>query len=202
MRRRGRNPAAGGAVFWGCCQEEFGPLLIPSPFPERRVPPFPHSGTTTSCTTPCRCARPAGRSPTGRTPSRRAPTSTRPTAPTRSRRCGSAPTGASMPRSARAGAVGGLGHRDGWGGPGWGGCQGPWVGLAWSPAWADTQPCALPRPQVTSMALAKALRLVAVSGPTWDQVPPFQWSASPFSGLLHMGQPDLWKFSPVKVSWD
>lgn len=59
-----------------------------------------------------------------------------------------------------------------------------------------------PGPQVTSMALAKALRLVAVSGPTWDQVPPFQWSTSPFSGLLHMGQPDLWKFSPVKVSWD
>uniref|UniRef100_G1PHR1 Phospholipase B-like n=1 Tax=Myotis lucifugus TaxID=59463 RepID=G1PHR1_MYOLU len=56
--------------------------------------------------------------------------------------------------------------------------------------------------KVTSMALAKALRLVAASGPTWDQVPPFQWSTSPFSGLLHMGQPDLWKFSPVKVSWD
>ncbi|XP_070256034.1 putative phospholipase B-like 2 [Myotis yumanensis] len=56
--------------------------------------------------------------------------------------------------------------------------------------------------KVTSMALAKALRLVAASGPTWDQVPPFQWSTSPFSGLLHMGHPDLWKFSPVKVSWD
>ncbi|XP_059532653.1 putative phospholipase B-like 2 [Myotis daubentonii] len=56
--------------------------------------------------------------------------------------------------------------------------------------------------KVTSMALAKALHLVAVSGPTWDQVPPFQWSTSPFSGLLHMGQPDLWKFAPVKVSWD
>ena len=57
-------------------------------------------------------------------------------------------------------------------------------------------------PQVTSRALAKALRLVAASGPTWDQVPPFQWSTSPFSGLLHMGQPDLWKFSPVEVWWD
>lgn len=56
--------------------------------------------------------------------------------------------------------------------------------------------------KVTSVALAKALGLVAVGGPTWDQVPPFQWSASPFCGLLHMGQPDLWKFSPVKVSWD
>ncbi|KAM8817028.1 putative phospholipase B-like 2 [Rhynchonycteris naso] len=56
--------------------------------------------------------------------------------------------------------------------------------------------------KVTSMALAKSLRLVAASGPTWDQVPPFQWSTSPFSGLLHMGQPDLWKFSPVEVLWD
>ncbi|KAF6082527.1 phospholipase B domain containing 2 [Phyllostomus discolor] len=56
--------------------------------------------------------------------------------------------------------------------------------------------------KVTSRALAKGLRLVAASGPTWDQVPPFQWSTSPFSGLLHMGQPDLWKFSPVEVRWD
>lgn len=56
--------------------------------------------------------------------------------------------------------------------------------------------------KVTSTALAKALRLLAVSGPTWDQLPPFQWSTSPFSGMLHMGQPDLWKFSPIEVSWD
>uniref|UniRef100_A0A2K6F1I0 Phospholipase B-like n=1 Tax=Propithecus coquereli TaxID=379532 RepID=A0A2K6F1I0_PROCO len=56
--------------------------------------------------------------------------------------------------------------------------------------------------KVTSVSLAKALSLLAVSGPTWDQVPPFQWSSSPFSGLLHMGQPDLWKFSPVRVWWE
>ncbi|XP_077016034.1 putative phospholipase B-like 2 [Tamandua tetradactyla] len=56
--------------------------------------------------------------------------------------------------------------------------------------------------KVTSAALAKALRLLAVSGPTWDQVPPFQWSSSPFRSLLHMGQPDLWRFSPIKVWWD
>uniref|UniRef100_A0A8C2VV43 Phospholipase B-like n=1 Tax=Chinchilla lanigera TaxID=34839 RepID=A0A8C2VV43_CHILA len=56
--------------------------------------------------------------------------------------------------------------------------------------------------KVTSMSLAKALSLLAVSGPTWDQVPPFQWSTSPFPDLLHMGHPDLWKFAPVKVSWD
>ncbi|XP_036785324.2 putative phospholipase B-like 2 [Manis pentadactyla] len=56
--------------------------------------------------------------------------------------------------------------------------------------------------KVTSMALAKALRFLASSGPTWDQVPPFQWSTSPFRTLLHMGQPDLWKFLPIEVWWD
>ncbi|XP_036730742.1 putative phospholipase B-like 2 isoform X3 [Balaenoptera musculus] len=56
--------------------------------------------------------------------------------------------------------------------------------------------------KVTSAALAKALRLLAASGPTWDQLPPFRWSTSPFSSLLRMGQPDLWKFSPIEVWWD
>ncbi|XP_006901078.1 PREDICTED: putative phospholipase B-like 2 [Elephantulus edwardii] len=56
--------------------------------------------------------------------------------------------------------------------------------------------------KVTSSALAKALSLRAVSGPTWDQLPPFQWSTSPFRSQLHMGQPDLWKFSPIEVRWD
>lgn len=56
--------------------------------------------------------------------------------------------------------------------------------------------------KVTSMALAKALRFLAAGGPTWDQVPPFQWSTSPFRTLLHMGQPDLWKFLPIEVWWD
>uniref|UniRef100_A0A7N5P4L6 Phospholipase B-like n=1 Tax=Ailuropoda melanoleuca TaxID=9646 RepID=A0A7N5P4L6_AILME len=54
--------------------------------------------------------------------------------------------------------------------------------------------------KVTSMALARAFHIIAVSGPTWDQLPPFQWSSSPFSSLLHMGQPDLWKFSPIEVT--
>ncbi|XP_007529445.1 putative phospholipase B-like 2 [Erinaceus europaeus] len=55
--------------------------------------------------------------------------------------------------------------------------------------------------KVTNVSLVRALGLLAVSGPTWDQLPPFQWSTSPFSGLLHMGQPDLWKFLPVEVWW-
>uniref|UniRef100_A0A8C6RSF5 Phospholipase B-like n=2 Tax=Nannospalax galili TaxID=1026970 RepID=A0A8C6RSF5_NANGA len=56
--------------------------------------------------------------------------------------------------------------------------------------------------KVTSYSLTKFMSLMAASGPTWDQVPPFQWSTSPFHDMLHMGQPDLWKFSPVQVLWD
>uniref|UniRef100_A0A8C3HD02 Phospholipase B-like n=1 Tax=Chrysemys picta bellii TaxID=8478 RepID=A0A8C3HD02_CHRPI len=53
--------------------------------------------------------------------------------------------------------------------------------------------------KITSYAMAKGYSLVAASGPTWDDVPPFQWSTSPYSNLLHMGHPDLWKFPPIKI---
>ncbi|NWI17870.1 PLBLB protein, partial [Crypturellus soui] len=56
--------------------------------------------------------------------------------------------------------------------------------------------------KITSFSLAATFRLLAASGPTWDDVPPFQWSTSPYSNLLHMGHPDLWKFPPVVVHWD
>ncbi|OBS58830.1 hypothetical protein A6R68_10027 [Neotoma lepida] len=56
--------------------------------------------------------------------------------------------------------------------------------------------------KVTSFSLAKLMSMLAASGPTWDQLPPFQWSRSPFHNMLHMGQPDLWTFSPIKVPWD
>ncbi|KAM7034381.1 putative phospholipase B-like 2 [Acridotheres tristis] len=56
--------------------------------------------------------------------------------------------------------------------------------------------------KVTSSGMVPAFGLVAVSGPTWDDVPPFRWSTSPCSSLLHMGHPDLWTFPPVKVHWD
>uniref|UniRef100_A0A8C8R7P7 Phospholipase B-like n=1 Tax=Pelusios castaneus TaxID=367368 RepID=A0A8C8R7P7_9SAUR len=56
--------------------------------------------------------------------------------------------------------------------------------------------------KVTSYAMAKSYSLIAASGPTWDDVPPFQWSTSPYSNLLHMGHPDLWKFPPVRIQWD
>ncbi|MEJ1282006.1 phospholipase B domain containing 2 [Cricetulus griseus] len=56
--------------------------------------------------------------------------------------------------------------------------------------------------KVTSFSLAKRMSMLAASGPTWDQLPPFQWSLSPFRSMLHMGQPDLWTFSPISVPWD
>ncbi|NXW56764.1 PLBLB protein, partial [Eurystomus gularis] len=56
--------------------------------------------------------------------------------------------------------------------------------------------------KVTSWGMVPTFGLVAASGPTWDEVPPFRWSTSPCSTLLHMGHPDLWTFPPVKVHWD
>ncbi|KAM5192372.1 putative phospholipase B-like 2 [Mantella aurantiaca] len=56
--------------------------------------------------------------------------------------------------------------------------------------------------KVTSYEFAKKHMMFAVNGPTFDQVPPFQWSTSPFSNLMHMGHPDLWKFDPILIRWD
>nr|XP_033813351.1 putative phospholipase B-like 2 [Geotrypetes seraphini] len=56
--------------------------------------------------------------------------------------------------------------------------------------------------KVTSSKLFPHYGMVAASGPTWDDVPPFQWSTSPFSSLVHMGHPDLWKFPPIEVLWN
>lgn len=55
--------------------------------------------------------------------------------------------------------------------------------------------------QMTSYEMFQEYGMVAVSGPTWDQVPPFQWSTSPYKDLMHMGQPDVWAFKPIKVTW-
>ncbi|XP_054852634.1 putative phospholipase B-like 2 [Eublepharis macularius] len=55
--------------------------------------------------------------------------------------------------------------------------------------------------KVTSFEMAKNYSFIATSGPTWDYLPPFQWSTSPFINLLHMGHPDQWKFSPIQVRW-
>ncbi|XP_020505546.1 putative phospholipase B-like 2 [Labrus bergylta] len=55
--------------------------------------------------------------------------------------------------------------------------------------------------KMTSYAMFRDYGMLAVSGPTWDQVPPFQWSTSPYKDLMHMGHPDTWTFKPIKVTW-
>uniref|UniRef100_A0A8D0CEX0 Phospholipase B-like n=1 Tax=Salvator merianae TaxID=96440 RepID=A0A8D0CEX0_SALMN len=56
--------------------------------------------------------------------------------------------------------------------------------------------------KVTSSEMAKSYSFIAISGPTWDDLPAFQWSTSAYQHLLHMGHPDLWKFAPIQVLWD
>uniref|UniRef100_A0AAR2JWN1 Phospholipase B-like n=1 Tax=Pygocentrus nattereri TaxID=42514 RepID=A0AAR2JWN1_PYGNA len=55
--------------------------------------------------------------------------------------------------------------------------------------------------KVTSYGLFKQYELLAVSGPTWDEVPVFEWSTSPYRNLLHLGHPDRWDFPTVHVRW-
>uniref|UniRef100_A0A672FB74 Phospholipase B-like n=1 Tax=Salarias fasciatus TaxID=181472 RepID=A0A672FB74_SALFA len=55
--------------------------------------------------------------------------------------------------------------------------------------------------KMTSFEMFRDYGMLAVNGPTWDQVPPFQWSTSPYRDLMHMGHPDIWAFKPVKVTW-
>ncbi|XP_064612356.1 putative phospholipase B-like 2 [Liolophura sinensis] len=55
--------------------------------------------------------------------------------------------------------------------------------------------------KMTSYGMYKSLSFLAISGPTFDQQPPFQWSTSPFANKSHLGIPDLMKFEPQMVSW-
>ncbi|KAG7263408.1 hypothetical protein CRUP_007414, partial [Coryphaenoides rupestris] len=50
--------------------------------------------------------------------------------------------------------------------------------------------------KLTSYGMVRGFGMLAVNGPTWDQVPAFQWSTSPYKDLLHMGHPDTWTFKP------
>jgi hypothetical protein len=56
--------------------------------------------------------------------------------------------------------------------------------------------------KLTSYDMAAKFQLVAQGGPTWDPLPPFRWSEQDFKDTPHVGQPDLWQFKPVVVSWD
>ncbi|XP_058249348.1 putative phospholipase B-like 2 [Hemibagrus wyckioides] len=55
--------------------------------------------------------------------------------------------------------------------------------------------------KMTSYGLFRQYEMLAVSGPTCDQVPVFEWSTSPYSSLMHTGHPDRWDFPTVHVKW-
>jgi hypothetical protein len=55
--------------------------------------------------------------------------------------------------------------------------------------------------KITNSKMVKNLEMLAVSGPTDEQQPPFQWSTANLEGLKHFGQPDLFNFGPIYVKW-
>ncbi|XP_071850229.1 putative phospholipase B-like 2 [Apostichopus japonicus] len=57
--------------------------------------------------------------------------------------------------------------------------------------------------KVISSSMVDDLSFLAVSGPTWDQQVPFQWSKSDFDlEFSHEGMPDRFAFDPVNVNWN
>ncbi|RWS31200.1 putative phospholipase B-like 2 [Leptotrombidium deliense] len=56
--------------------------------------------------------------------------------------------------------------------------------------------------KITNSQLQSKYEIYAISGPTYDPLPAFQWSNSPFRETVrHEGQPDLWKFPAVHFKW-
>ncbi|XP_053201863.1 putative phospholipase B-like 2 [Panonychus citri] len=52
--------------------------------------------------------------------------------------------------------------------------------------------------KVTSYKLFKQLKMYAISGPTYQDVPPFIWSNSTLRDTVsHKGHPDVWVFEPI-----
>ncbi|CAI5508225.1 unnamed protein product [Closterium sp. Naga37s-1] len=49
--------------------------------------------------------------------------------------------------------------------------------------------------------LQHSLAALAISGPTYDQQPPFQWSKSPFANVSHLGHPDLFLFPWLAINY-
>uniref|UniRef100_A0A914UZU6 Phospholipase B-like n=1 Tax=Plectus sambesii TaxID=2011161 RepID=A0A914UZU6_9BILA len=56
--------------------------------------------------------------------------------------------------------------------------------------------------KATNSVLMKKLRFRAIAGPTYDQVPAFNWKTSPLRDVVkHFAQPDLWRFDPIVHPW-
>ena len=54
--------------------------------------------------------------------------------------------------------------------------------------------------KMTNSSMVWNLEMLAVSGPTDRQQPPFQWSKTHVK-LSHVGQPDVFNFKPIYVKW-
>jgi hypothetical protein len=55
--------------------------------------------------------------------------------------------------------------------------------------------------KITSKDMMKNYEMFAISGPTNQSLPTFQWSTSNIEGIKHEGQPDKWQFSPIIIKW-
>ncbi|XP_019646656.1 PREDICTED: putative phospholipase B-like 2 [Branchiostoma belcheri] len=56
--------------------------------------------------------------------------------------------------------------------------------------------------KMTSYSMYANYEMMAVSGPTHDQQPAFQWSTSDYDKqFYHLGHPDIFNFDPVHVIW-
>jgi len=56
--------------------------------------------------------------------------------------------------------------------------------------------------KITNSQLSKDLFMLAVSSPTSDNLPAFQWSKSDFADTPHHGLPDLWNFKSEIFRWN
>ena len=51
--------------------------------------------------------------------------------------------------------------------------------------------------KITSYGLFKRMQFLAISSPTYDDLPAFQWSKTDFAGdTPHVGMPDVWNLLP------
>jgi hypothetical protein len=56
--------------------------------------------------------------------------------------------------------------------------------------------------KLTSFSMFQKFEFVAAGGPTFDDLPPFQWSKVDFEkDTPHVGHPDIWAFQPIQHAW-
>jgi len=55
--------------------------------------------------------------------------------------------------------------------------------------------------KLTTFDLALLQKFISIGGPTYDPLPPFQWSTSDFKDLPHYGMPDKFEFEPLIHHW-